>query len=120
MSQLVLFRGVNYRRSLIQKFYSKISLGPYFLIGSLIVFVALITVITLIFSARQVTKGYVFDSLENHHQDVVKQNEQIDMQISNVRSMLYIQNSNKVNSMRRPSQIVFVNGATPIASVPIN
>lgn len=93
-----------------------LELGPYFVIGSLIIFVALITVITLIFSTRQVTKGYVLNKLESYHQDLIRESEEKEMQISKVRSLKYIQESSKVDTMVRPAQIVFVDGDTAVAS----
>ncbi len=115
MSQLILSRGIEYRRSLIKKLFPKLELGTPFLIASLLMFVSLITIITLIFSARQVTKGYVLNSLESKHQDIVKESERMDMQISTVRSLNYIQDSIKVQSMIKPPQIVFASGETSIA-----
>lgn len=115
MSQLILSRGIEYRRSIIKRLFPKLELGPSFLIASLLIFVALITVITLMFSTRQVTKGYVLNSLEAKHQDVVKESEKMDMQISTVRSLNYIQDSSKVKSMIKPAQIVFASGDIAIA-----
>lgn len=116
MSQLVLSRGNSYKKSLLRRFLPNLELGPYFVIGSLIIFVALITVITLIFSTRQVTKGYVLNKLESYHQDLIRESEEKEMQISKVRSLKYIQESSKVNSMMRPPQIVFVDGDSAVAS----
>ncbi|MFH1284304.1 MAG: hypothetical protein ABIH78_01810 [Candidatus Peregrinibacteria bacterium] len=115
MPQLVLSRGSSYKRGLIKRFLPNFQVGPYFLIGSLVGFVALVTVITLMFSARQVTKGYVLDSLDTVHQDLVRESEKQDMQISQVRSLNFIEESSKVASMRRPNEVVFVNGETAIA-----
>jgi hypothetical protein len=115
MAQLVLNRGTEFRRSLLRKLFPKWHLGPGFLIASLVVFVALITVLTLMFSARQVTKGYVLNSLESQHQEIIKESERMDMQISQVRSLNFIQESAKVKSMVEPAQIVFLNGDTAIA-----
>jgi hypothetical protein len=116
MSQLILSRGVSYNKGIIKRIFPNFEFGPYFLIGSLVVFVALITVITLMFSTRQVTKGYVLNSLESTHQEIVRESEKKDMQISQVRSLKYIQESSKVGSMVRPSAVVFVSGETSIAS----
>jgi len=79
--------------------------------------VVLVTIITLMFSTNQVTKGYALNRLEAEHQDLVKEGERNEMEISQVRSLNYIQNSSKVRSMRRPGQVVFVSGGdTAIAS----
>ena len=115
MAQLVLNRGNEFRRNIIRRLFPNMELGPSFLIASLVIFVALTVVITLMFSARQVTKGYVLNSLESQHQEVVKESERIDMEISKVRSLNYIQESTKVSTMVEPDQIVFYNGDTTIA-----
>lgn len=116
MSQLVLSRGVNVRRNFLRKFLSDLHFGPYFLIGSLVLFVALVTVITLMFSTRQVTKGYVLNKLDMLHQDLVKQSEMQEMKISQVRALKYIEESPKVQFMRRPAEVVFVSGQGNLAS----
>lgn len=81
-------------------------------------FVALVTVITLMFSTRQVTKGYVLNRLGAERQTLIKENEQKEMEISKVRSLQHIQNSSKVQRMKRPDQLVYVQvlGDTAIAS----
>lgn len=94
----------------------KVELGPYFLIVSLVTFVILITVITLISSTRQVTKGYVLNMVESKHQELTKGNEVRDMEISQVRSLNYVQNLSQVKRMVRPGQIVFINPDNSIAS----
>ncbi|MDA1060309.1 MAG: hypothetical protein O3B47_00770 [bacterium] len=116
MSQLILSRGNTYKKSIIKRFFPNLEPGPYFLILSLITFVILITVTTLIFSTRQVTKGYVLSKLENHHQDLVKKSEQSEMLISKARSLNFIQQSSKVQAMVEPPEIVFLNGDSAIAS----
>jgi len=115
MAQLVLSRGTRYRKPFWNKFKFSFELGPYFLVGSLVLFVGLVTVVTLMFSARQVTKGYVLNSLENDHQELVRESEKMDMKISEVRSLKFLEDSGKVMSMKKPNQIVFVNAATTIA-----
>ena len=115
MSQLVLARGESYNKSLLQRIFPRFEVGPYFLILSLIVFVVLITVITLMFSTRQVTKGYVLHRLEEQHQELVKESERYEMQISMARSLNSIQESSKVRSMVRPANVVFIQGDTAIA-----
>ncbi len=115
MSQLTLSRGTNYRKNIFKRFFPNVELGPYFLIVSLIMFVGLVTVITLMFSARQVTKGYMLNALEAQHQEIARENEKVEMKISEVRSLNYLKESSKVKSMRTPGQIVFVSGDTAIA-----
>ncbi len=117
MSQLILSRGNASKKNILRRFFPGFDPGPYFLIGSLIAFVVLTTVITLMFSTSQVTKGYVLNRLEAKHQDLVKENEVHELQISKVRSLNYIKESSKVEYMVRPNQIVYVDGGdTAIAS----
>jgi hypothetical protein len=95
--------------------FPKIEFGPLFLIGSLIFFVALITISTLTFSTRQVTKGYALSALDAKHQELVKDSEVVDMKISTVRSLNYIQKTSKYQAMVRPRTIVYINSDTAIA-----
>jgi len=104
MSQLILDRGNNYR----SKFFSRIVFGPYFLVFSLIFFVVLITIVTLMFSTRQVTKGYVLSKLDDEHQSLVRLSEQKQMQISEVRSLDYIQQSHHIEGMINPGEVAFL------------
>jgi len=116
MSQLVLERGNSLKMPFWARFISRLSLGPYFLVFSLIAFSVLVTVITLIFSTRQVTKGYVLNSLDDKKQSLVMELEVNDMEISKVKSLSYIENSAKVDSMVRPRDIVFLEGEVALAS----
>lgn len=116
MAQLVLSRGTHYQRNLLKKFFAKFELGPVFLLSSLVMFVALITVITLMFSARQVTKGYVLNSLEAQNDELVKESESMQMQISLVRSLKSIQQTPKVKRMIKPQASVFIHQESAIAS----
>lgn len=84
--------------------------------GSLIVFVALVTVITLMFSTRQVTKGYALEKLESEQQGLIKAREENNMRISQARSLTTIQNSPKVQGMRKPDTLVYVQPVAEIAS----
>ena len=116
MSQLILAKGNNYRKSIFQTFFPKFEPGFGFLTVSLIVFVSLITVITLMFSAKQVTKGYMLNSLEAQHSELVKASEISDMRISQVRSLTKIEDSAQVARMVVPREVVFIDGNTAIAS----
>ncbi|MDD3861556.1 MAG: hypothetical protein PHP74_01570 [Candidatus Gracilibacteria bacterium] len=115
MSQLVLNRGNVYRKSIFNNILPKIEFGPFFLMASLILFVALITISTLMFSTRQVTKGYALSKLEATHRTLVKESEVRAMEISTVRSLNHIQQSSKVKSMVRPRSIAYMNTDTAIA-----
>lgn len=116
MSQLVLSRGEAYNKNFLSRIFRNFQAGPYFLLTSLVLFVVLVTVITLMFSTRQVTKGYVLNKLEMEHQDLIKQREEQNMRISQAKSLSNIQNSPKVKSMHKPDLVVYVAGETEIAS----
>lgn len=117
MSQLILSRGTHLKRNFFGRLLNRFELGPYLLMGSLVLFVGLSVVITLMFSAQQVTKGYVLNSLEAQHQELIRESEKKDMDISKVRSLNFIQESSKVKSMVRPAEVAFVsNSGTVVAS----
>ena len=73
MPQLILSRGNASKKNILRRIFPGLEPGPYLLIGSLIAFVVLTTVITLMFSTSQVTKGYLLNRLEATHQDLVKE-----------------------------------------------
>ncbi len=112
MSQLVLERGTTFRRSLIKRLIParvfEFKLSPYFLIVSLVVSVCLITLITLMSSTNEITKGYTLDKLDDEQQELVKQREIKDMKLSQVRALDAIRSSNKVQRMVRPNNIAYV------------
>ena len=112
MSQLVLERGTTFRRSLIKRLIParvfEFKLSPYFLIVSLVVSVCLITLITLMSSTNEITKGYTLDKLDDEQQELVKQREIKDMKLSQVRALDAIRSSNKVQGMVRPNNIAYV------------
>ncbi|HPU94544.1 MAG TPA: hypothetical protein PK398_00005, partial [Candidatus Gracilibacteria bacterium] len=83
-------------------------LSPYFLIVSLVVSVCLITLITLMSSTNEITKGYTLDKLDDEQQELVKQREIKDMKLSQVRALDAIRSSNKVQRMVRPNNIAYV------------
>lgn len=114
MSQLVLSRGV-VSKNWLSKFLPRLQMGPYFLLFSLIVFVALITIITLMFSARQVTKGYVLNSLRAENEKLQRISERKDMDISTARSLSFIEKSSKVKSMRTPLKVAYFHVDSTIA-----
>jgi len=112
MSQLVLERGTTFRRSLIKRLIParvfEFKLSPYFLIVSLVVSVCLITLITLMSSTNEITKGYTLDKLDDEQQELVKQREIKDIKLSQVRALDAIRSSNKVQRMVRPNNIAYV------------
>ncbi len=116
MPQLVLSRGVDSKRNIFRKIFANVEFGPYFLVVSLILFVVLVTVITLTFSAQQVTKGYVLSKLEAEQRALLTESERREKQVAEVRSLRHIEESSRLRAMRNPSQIVFLSGDTVVAS----
>ena len=120
MSQLVLERGASYRKSLLRRIIParllSFELSPYFLIVSLVSFVCLLTLMTLIFSTNKVTKGYTLNRLDVEQQDLVKEREIKDMQLSKVRALDAIKSNSKVSNMARPKSVAYVHGDTVVVS----
>ena len=120
MSQLVLERGATYRRSLLKRIIParllNFELSPYFLVVSLVVFVCLITLVTLVFSTNEVTKGYTLNRLDAEQQELVKEREINDMRLSKVRALDAIGSSSKVLTMVRPINVAYVHGETVVVS----
>jgi hypothetical protein len=121
MPQLVLEKGARYQSSLLKKLFSsrmlsRIEVGPYFLIVSLVFFVGLLTLVTLVFSTNEVTKGYTLSKLDSEQQELVKVREIKDMQLSQVRALDSIKSSSKAVSMVRPRSVAYVHGDTVVVS----
>lgn len=120
MSQLVLERGASYRKSLLRRIVPAwlldFKLSPYFLVVSLVVFVCLLTLTTLIFATNEVTKGYMLNRLDSEQQELVKEREIKDMQLSKVRALDSIKNTSKVSKMSRPKSVAYIHGETVVVS----
>ena len=114
MSQLILSRGIA-RKNLLTKLLRKMEFGPYFLVGALIILVAMITLITLVFSAKQLTKGHVLNRLESTYQELLRKNEISDTEISKVRALGFIEENVNASGMVKPRVVTYVNGETAIA-----
>lgn len=83
---------------------------------SLVVFVCLLTLTTLVFSTNEVTKGYTLSRLDAEQQDLVKEREINDMQLSKVRALDSIKSTNKVARMARPKNVAYIQGDTVLVS----
>ena len=86
------------------------------LVVLLILCLAAVTIMTLMFAPQQVTKGYALNSLEYEYQELSREREEKDMQVSLARSLKLVEASPKVQRMVKPTQIGFVDGDTAIAS----
>lgn len=87
----------------------------YLAFGFGVFFIAMVVVLTLVFSVRQVTNGYVLNELDAKRQELLRERELRDMQISKVRSLNEIQSSEKVAGMVPAFSVVFVEEESNIA-----
>lgn len=97
-------------RSLVEKY------STFFMLFMLVLSVSAVTVVTLMYSTRQVTKGYTINSLEKDNQILVRQMEVLDMKLNDERSLKTILSSSKFSKMVNPNTIVYVNADNSIAS----
>lgn len=89
--------------------------GPNMVVGSLVVMVVLLSCAYLAHFNQVATKGYDLKRLEAHRQQLLNQYEVKNMQLAQMQSMNNIVKSEKTGSMRRPSQIEYVKGASVLA-----
>lgn len=91
-------------------------IGPTFLIFTLVLIVCLISVVTLMFSTKGITKGYTLKKLEAEHEQLLRDNEVKTMHVAEVRSLASIKASPRAQSMVRPGKVVYYRYDTAIAS----
>jgi len=63
-----------------------------------------------------VTKGYTLNRLDAEQQDLVRERELKDMQLSKVRALDAIKGTSKVSRMSRPKSVAYVHGDTVVVS----
>lgn len=91
-------------------------IGPVFFIFTAILFVAFLSIITLVFSTRGVTKGYVLRDLESKRQVLLRQNEIALTQVAQVQALSGLVDSEKISHMIPARRITFMRGETALAS----
>lgn len=91
-------------------------IGPAFFVFTAILFVALLSIITLVFSTRGVTKGYVLRDLESKRQVLLRQNEVAQMQVAQVQALSDLARSEKISHMIPAHKITFMRGEVTLAS----
>lgn len=94
----------------------KFEFGPNAVIGCLLVMVAFLSCAYLAHFNQVATKGYDLKRLEADRQQLLNQYEIKNMRLAEIQSMNTIINSEKADSMRRPSQVDYVHGASVIAA----
>lgn len=93
----------------------EIEIGPSLLIFSLVIFVAVISVITLVFSTKEVTKGYVLKDLESKREALVREFEIKTTHVAEIQSIAKILENPRVKRMVRPGKIEYLPATTEIA-----
>ena len=116
MSQLILTRGSQLRKGTRKSILPiRLKFNPNMLIASLVVFVCLISLVTLMHATKEVTKGFVLTSLEVERVDLLRNYEVRTMQIAEVSSLHAIQNTPKFQSMVRPRNVVYIHTESALA-----
>lgn len=90
--------------------------GTAFFVTSAIFFVLGLSVITLIFSTHEVTKGYVLRDLESKRQVLLRDNNVISMQVAQAQALQMVVQSPRVAHMRSARDITFMRGESAVAS----
>ena len=94
----------------------KVEVGVNALVFVIIALIALISLAYLANSNRNATKGYALKNLELKRSQLVTENEVWDMEIARVQSLANIQNDEKVKSMVKTNEPLFIRGDTAIAA----
>jgi hypothetical protein len=81
-----------------------------------IILIAIISLVYLAHANRNATKGYALKSMELRRSQLLTENEVWDMQIAQVKSLQALENDDKIRSMVKADQPLFVRGDTAIAS----
>ena len=89
-------------------FNIKWQFGPSMLVVSLIVFVCLISLVTLMHSTTKVTKGFLMSSLEEQREGLLRDYQVKTLQLADATSLSTIQESDKFKRMVKPRTLTFV------------
>jgi len=117
MSQLILARGSQLKRGVRHNLFpTRLEFGPRMLVFSLVVFVCLISLVTLMHSTKKVTKGFVLTSLEVERGELLREYEINTMRLAEASSLYAIQNTDKFKSMVRPRTVSYVRTDSALAS----
>ena len=84
--------------------------------GTAIVFVLGVSFITLVFSTREVTKGYVLRDLESKRQTLLRSNEVVQMQVAQAQALQAVVKSPRISRMVNARNVTFMRGDTAVAS----
>ncbi|HBB02763.1 MAG: hypothetical protein US89_C0009G0055 [Candidatus Peregrinibacteria bacterium GW2011_GWF2_38_29] len=95
----------------------KFELNSGLLIASFIVFIALITMMTLFFAGKGVTKGYIVKQLEAERQTLIRENDVIGGKLASAQSADSLLLSRRAKTMVRlnESRITFIRAESNLA-----
>lgn len=96
--------------------WKNFQIGPAFFIATAVLFVFLLSIITLLFSTRGVTKGYVLRDLEAKRQVLLRQNEVDLMQVAQAQALQALLHSEKISHMVPARNITFMRSDVTLAS----
>lgn len=118
MSQLILTRGNDLRKGSSPRsfFAQKLEFGPGMLVISLVMFLGLMSVVTLMHATKEVTKGFMVTSLESQREELLRDYEINAMKIAKASSMVTIQETDQFKSMVRPRSVSYVYSDGTLAS----
>ncbi len=94
----------------------KFHIRPAVFVISIVAVIAVSTVMTLIFSTRGVTKGYVLRDLQFKRQALVRENEVMTMQLAQAQSLHSVVTNDILFSMRPAKNVIHLGGGSSIAS----
>lgn len=90
--------------------------GPGTVMISLGVIAAVMSLSYLVHFNKVATKGYDLRRLEAERQELLSQYDVKNMKVAEATSLNYIINSDRLNGMRKPGEVIFVRSNTAIAS----
>ena len=94
----------------------RIEFGKTSLTFFTIILIAVVSLVYLAHANQNATQGYVLKELEQSRADLLTANEVLDMQVSEVKSLQNISIDNKIASMVKADEPMFIRGDTAIAS----
>lgn len=94
----------------------KIEFGMTSLTFLTLILIAIVSLVYLAHSNGNATKGYALKNLERRRSELLTQNEVLDMQIAQAKSLQSLQSDPKIKMMVRADQPMFVRGDSAIAS----
>ena len=94
----------------------RIEFGKTSLTFLTIILIAVVSLVYLGHANQNATQGYILKELEQSQAELMTQNEILDMKVSEVKSLKNLQADEKIASMIKVDEPMFVRGDTAIAS----